>query len=492
MKTAARILIVDLNNFARYPTLAIGCLVAPLRAAGFQVEVLSPLANGAPAMVHEQRETWLEPLKRRLSFSTHPLMQRLHEPLRAIHARHHFRAHAPTLSQLQARLARDAPDIILLSAYLEHLPTVAWIGQQARAQRIPVLLGGPAFTQPQTLQAWQQLEGITAIFAGEADFVIVELVRTLLQGGDISVWPGISVAGTDSRPALPPLLALDRLPVPDFSDFPWERYPHRIIPVMTGRGCSWNVCTFCSDVITGNGRSFRSRPLARVLAELRQQAERYQGRDFIFLDLKLNSNLTIWRGLIDNMQQTVAGARWIATVHVDGQGDNGLDAKTLQAARASGLTRISFGLETGSQALVRRMGKGTRVERNARFIQDAYQAGLSVRCSMMLGYPGETVADLVATRDFLEAHQLQLDRIRPARFKAIPGTRFEKLYRHRPGRFAGFELLGWDYRLGRADYRNHPASDPAYRRIKRDILALIHAINSRPLRDEARQFDGLM
>ncbi|WP_040839091.1 B12-binding domain-containing radical SAM protein [Thiothrix nivea] len=492
MKTTPTILIVDLNNFARYPTLAIGYLVAPLRAAGFQVEVLSPLAHGAPAMTHEQQETWLEHAKRRLYFSTHPLMQRLHEPLRAAYARRSFRAHPPTLAMLEQRLQHNPPDIILLSAYLEHLPTVTWIGQQASQRGVPVLLGGPAFTHPQTIQAWRQLEGISAIFAGEADFVITELVKAILEGQDLQAWAGVSSSSSENLDAAPPLQGLERLPMPDFSDFPWERYPHRIIPVMTGRGCSWNVCTFCSDVITSNGRTFRSRPLAKILDELRQQAERYQARDFIFLDLKLNSDLEVWHGLIDNIQQTVPGARWIATVHVDGKGENGLDAATLQAAKMSGLTRISFGLETGSQPLARRMGKGTRVERNAQFIQDAHRAGLSVRCSMMLGYPGETADDLRATLEFLQTHQAQLDRIRPARFKAIPGTRFERLYHNRPSRFAGIDVQGWNYRLARADYRNRNTRCPVYRKVKRDILSTIHAINSQPLRDDARQFDGLM
>ncbi|MGB5598033.1 MAG: radical SAM protein [Thiothrix litoralis] len=490
--TPPNVLIVDLNNFARYPTLAIGYLVAPLRQAGFHVEVLSPLAHGAPAMTHEQQETRLEHLKRRLYFSNHPLMQRLHEPLRAAYARRSFRAHPPTLAMLEQRLANNPPDIILLSAYLEHHPTVAWIGQQALARKVPVLLGGPAFTLPETLREWVKLPGITAIFAGEADFVVADLVQHILSGQDLHGWEGVSSASSGCTPAASPLQALAKLPVPDFSDFPWKHYPHRIIPLMTGRGCSWNVCTFCSDVITSNGRTFRTRPLETVLAEIRTQAQRYQAQDFIFLDLKLNSDLSLWYGLIDNFQQCVPGGRWIATVHVDGKGENGLDYATLKAAKAAGLTRISFGFETGSQALAKRMAKGTRVERNAQFIQDAHRAGLSVRCSMILGYPGETVEDLQATRDFLAQYQQQLDRIRPARFKAIPGTRFETLYHKRPNRFQGIAVQSWDHRLARAEYRNTANTSAAYRKVKREVLAIIHAINSQPLRDDARQFDGLM
>lgn len=54
------VLIVDLNNFARYPSLAIAYLVAPLRTAGFKVDVLSPLLIGAPAATHEIPETKVE------------------------------------------------------------------------------------------------------------------------------------------------------------------------------------------------------------------------------------------------------------------------------------------------------------------------------------------------------------------------------------------------------------------------------------------------
>ena len=43
-----RTLLVDLNNYARFPTLAIGYLVAALRREGIEVEVLSPLAYGLP------------------------------------------------------------------------------------------------------------------------------------------------------------------------------------------------------------------------------------------------------------------------------------------------------------------------------------------------------------------------------------------------------------------------------------------------------------
>jgi len=49
------VLIVDLNNFARYPTIAIGYLTSILRNAGVEMEVFSPLSSGVTGVQREPR-----------------------------------------------------------------------------------------------------------------------------------------------------------------------------------------------------------------------------------------------------------------------------------------------------------------------------------------------------------------------------------------------------------------------------------------------------
>ena len=128
-------------------------------------------------------------------------------------------------------------------------------------------------------------------------------------------------------------------------------------------------------------------------------------------------------------------------MHVDSAGDNGLDYDTLARAHASGMTRVSFGLESGSQQVLRRMAKGCKVERNESFMRDASKAGISVRATMILGYPGEASTDIDLSTRFLERNNEHLDRINLCRFKPIPGTRFEKLYKNRPERFDDIRIL---------------------------------------------------
>src|SRR3954465_10958552 len=82
-----RVLLVDLNNYARYPTLAIGYLVAALRGSGIEVDVLTPLSHGVPAVEREHRENSWDQVQRRVFFSTHPATVVAHERIRSLRAR---------------------------------------------------------------------------------------------------------------------------------------------------------------------------------------------------------------------------------------------------------------------------------------------------------------------------------------------------------------------------------------------------------------------
>lgn len=488
-KVGRRALFVDLNNSARFPALAIGYLVAILRRAEFEVEVLSPLSEGVPGFSRDLPETWREQVLRRIYFSTHPLMALLHDTLRRVYKAKAAAPHPRLVAGLHEAINRSRPDVILISAYLDHRLSVEAVGKVAASAGIPVLLGGPVFNHPKIAAAWNGIPGVRRIFGGEADEQIAHICDDLIATGD-SDRAGVFDEGRTL--VAPRLASLDDLPKPDFSDFPWDLYPSRVMTVMTGRGCEWGRCTFCSDVVTANGRGFRTRRVDDVFEELQMLSGLYGTRNTFFLDIKLNSDLIMWRGLLERYQSVLPGGKWIGTVHVAARGDNGLDREHLMAAKAAGMCRISFGLESGSDRLNRKMGKGTTIERNIQFLEDAQAANLSVRTSMMLGYPGETVDDVELTVTFLRQYQGLLDRVRMSRFKVIPGTRFERLHDRFPDRYRDMENFEWRYGEGRADYSYRPATGRGYRRAKAKVLRLVHEINRKPLLEDAAIFNGLM
>ena len=485
------LLFIDLNNFAAYPTLAVGYLIRSLRLADYKVDLLSPLALGVPAFARDHEENWKDQLLRRLYFSSHPLLNQFHDRLRNAHAKWLSRPHPLMIKEVHEAIAKR-PSAILISAYLSQYEMCVEIGKAAKKANIPVLLGGPFFNLPNVTNEWLNIKGINAIVGGEVDFSLPDIVNTLLEKEDLSQHKGVFLTGNQAGEMIPPLQQLDQLPVPDFTDFPWDKYPHPIIPTMTGRGCSWGACTFCGDVVSANGRTFRSRGVKAVLNELVAQSKTHHTKDFIFLDIKLNSDLAVWNGLIDHFQAYVPNGRWIGTVHVNHKGDNGLSVERLLAAKKAGLTRISFGLESASQSLLDKMKKGTRIEDCSEFLLGAHAAGISVRTSMMQGFPGETVDDLRQTNTFLKQHFHALDRVRLSLFKPLPNTPFDRMYQRDPEKYSSLKQFKWDYKLARGLYRYHPNREKAYRKEKRALLKIVYAINRKPLSDDAQQFNGMM
>jgi anaerobic magnesium-protoporphyrin IX monomethyl ester cyclase len=425
-------------------------------------------------------------------FSTHPATVRAHDAICARRTRWVQRPHPRVIEEAMRAFERNAPDILLVSAYLDHHPSVVALGELAAARGVPLLLGGPYFNVPEVAREWLDVPALAGIVGGEVDFTLPEIVADVLSGADLLRHPGVFLPdGRESAPC-PPVQDLDALPLPDFTDFPWHAYPNRVIPAMAARGCGWGRCLFCGDIKSANGRTFRARSAGVVLEELREQSQRHDSRDVIFLDIKLNSNMALWRGLIDGYQRVLPGGRWIGTVHVQARGENGLTREELQAAREAGMVRTTFGLETGSQRMNTSMAKGTNLERTSQFIQDAHAAGLSIRTTAMLGFPGEGHEDVAASVRFIEEHEKCLDRIALARFKIIPGTLFHRRLEGAPERYPDVQDLRWNMRFGRASYRNAQTTDRAYRRAKSRLLDAVHRINSRPLRPGAEVFDGLM
>ena len=324
-----------------------------------------------------------------------------------------------------------------------------------------------------------------------AEPYLADLVEAVCNGDDLTWLPGLTFPDGARTEAAPPLRALDDSHFPDFDDFPWDRYPNRIVPILAGRGCQWDKCTFCSDVISASGRKFRTRGIESVLVEMQVQAERYGAKDFMFLDLKLNSHPAMMRGIARNLRRYVRGAQWVGTVHVDQRRDNGLSRQDLFAAASGGMRRISFGLESGSQRLLDAMRKGCSVERNEAFLRNAHDAGISVRGTMFKGYPGETAQDMEATADFLERNESCIDRIRFNDFAVPLDTPIYHALMEKAGSGDAMHLTGMDTRRAKALYGRRPV-DRAYRRAKARALRAVYRINRKPLREMARQFDGLM
>ncbi len=394
------------------------------------------------------------------------------------------------LNTLETKLATGC-DVVLISTYLMYYEACREIARICGLRGIPVIVGGSYFYQREVATEWVGIPGVAAIVGGEVEPDLPAIVRAVVDEKALDEFPGLWVRGRTPKPARP-LLGLDDLPFPDYRDFPWQQYPNRIVPMLTGRGCGWGVCSFCSDVTSTAGRSFRSRSAESVLEELEFQSRRHETELFAFADLKLNSDARVWNALISRVRTRVPSVRWIGAVHVTGNRPDGVSLAELRAARASGMVRLTTGLESGSQRLLDEMRKGTDLETTRRFLADAATVGLSVRLTMILGYPGERATDVAASASFLEENEGRIDRIALNRFALMTGTRIHRRVEREPHAFPDLEEIRPNHRLALLDHSFTPARDPSYRRATSRLLGSVHRINRRRISDGAREFEGVM
>ncbi len=349
-----------------------------------------------------------------------------------------------------------------------------------------MIIGGPGFNNKSIASEWLKLKSVKAIVGAEVDGFLSDLITSYFNGESISKYPGVFTAEQPSPKNDYIYQDLNDLPIPDYSDFPWEKYPMKIIPFMTGRGCKWGQCNFCTDVTYVNGRTFRSMSETKVLEQLRELSKLNSSNIFYFSDLKLNSHLKVWNALINELPKYVDSPKWFATVHVDGKKENGLDEKSIRKAKEAGLIRISFGLETASQRLLDHMKKGTRIDRVEKFINYTSEAQVSLRATMFIGYPYENAEDLKLTYEFLKRNKHCFDRISLSKFQLFE---MAPIYEQVKKEFEDKKIINpkYNHRINMTVKR-----DRSYKHYKHKILREINIINSKPLRKEAIAFDGVM
>lgn len=475
-----KVTLVDLNNFSHYPTIAMGFVARYIRDAGFDLNVISPLSNGIKSRKREKVETKLDYYKSRLIFSQKKVVRGMISMAQGLPAIQERFLKKKRLSKFVISAIPEDTDLVLISSYLENYSICKSIAAEMKKRGVAVIIGGPAFNYPKQVELFTSIDGVSHVIGSEIDDYMGKMLLDYFDGKDIHSYPGVYSKEQAYVQNEYIFKDLEKLPVPDYSDFPWDKYPNKIIPYMTARGCSWGKCNFCTDVVLVNGRTFRSQTPEKILNDLKDLSGQIGTSIVAFTDLKLNSNVQVWNDLIDGLPKVLDNPIWFGAIHVDNRTKNGLDFETLARAKKAGLTRLSFGFETASQKLLDDMKKGTTVELYDQFVNDVRKAGISLRATMFIGYRDETAQDLKDTFEFLTKNEACFERINLCRFQVYDMTPIAEELESDPNNQVYENQI------------NHRYTSREYLKYKKKIIQVVHKINSKRLNEDARAFDGVM
>ena len=193
---------------------------------------------------------------------------------------------------------------------------------------------------------------------------------------------------------------LAEVPAPDFADAPWHLYfaPERTAPMVSTRGCYWNRCTFCPEVVNPESR-LRIAQVADLTRQLDEVHAAHGVRTFHFIDSALPARTL--RGVAHHVIDHALPYRWYGFSRLEPYLFAGDFAETLHRG---GCRMLMLGLETGSQRLLDLMDKKQDIDTVGRVLQSLRAARILVHAYMMFGTPHETRADAELTQRFVARH----------------------------------------------------------------------------------------
>jgi len=302
-------------------------------------------------------------------------------------------------SEAISRIKGLEPDIIFFTLAT---PSVNFAGRFCRGLKneIPDLLIAAVGTHV-TVLPQESLEAlpIDYIIRGEPEETSCDLITAIEKGCGLEEVNGLSFRSGNQiihNPDRPLMEDIDALPLPARDLIPNERYsapfarrrPFGLI--LTARGCPF-PCKFCT---TGAyyGRRWRTRKIEGIVSEIRIMKESYGIRDIGFWDDTFTIDpervIALCREIItENLE-----IEWICLSRVDT-----VNQEMLASMKKAGCYQIQFGVESGDEYILRRLGKPVTIKQVKQAFQWCDEAGIEPAAFFMLGNPGETEESIKKT-----------------------------------------------------------------------------------------------
>ncbi|MFC5821001.1 B12-binding domain-containing radical SAM protein [Nonomuraea harbinensis] len=256
---------------------------------------------------------------------------------------------------------------------------------------------------------------------GESEDTILQLLDHA-HDRDFTGVPGVLFARdgrTTRSPARQLMRDIDHLPLPARHLLPREDIvltdrlagtDTRMAHVMFSRGCPF-PCSFCA--VAQRRMQYRGGASARV--ELAHLIDAYGIEGFAIVDDNFIVNKTKVAAICAQIADL--GLRWSALSRVDT-----VDQALLETMAASGCIEIKYGMESGSERLLKAMRKNTTQAKIRAAVEMTSAAGISAKVFIIHGYPGEDIETTRQTIGLLRELRPMLGRVSLFRFVPLPGT----------------------------------------------------------------------
>jgi hypothetical protein len=287
---------------------------------------------------------------------------------------------------------------------------------------VPVVIGGPhsTFVAEDVLRAFSFVD---FVIRNDGIYPLIKLCEFLKEGAFEKVPAlvyrdpsGGGILQNQRATVGPDVMSV----APDYSYPPLEEYvklnPTCLITVLAGTGCPFQ-CTYCSTSLMWD-RRYRVLPPKVIAARMRELKKKFPDKRYSLIhdDLLCDKGFTL--KLCSELKDL--GVAWGGSSRLDHVAGN---RALIRKLKASGCHGLFIGIETGSAAMQKVIGKRIDVSKVVPLAKDLVEEGLNPVFSFILGFPEETDEDRDKTvRLAFSLRVLQAERVNILHLFPLPGT----------------------------------------------------------------------
>lgn len=247
------------------------------------------------------------------------------------------------------------------------------------------------------------LHDFDIVVRGEGERALDHILDTLAVGGDVQ-------RVVDNRLDQ---IEIDEEPFPDRFSIDIHAYDYKIdgrqaTTVMTTRGCPYN-CSFCARALQG----CRMQSAWRTSSEIIHLYERYGFEAFMVFDDVFILNKKRTRQIVRQLEGFGFIFRCFAR-------SNLIDDENCELMNRLGVTEVGIGVESGSDAILRKNLKGTSRKGNLRAFKLLKSHGIRAKAFLIVGLPGESEQTINETIEWIDI--AQPDDLDISVFQPLPGS----------------------------------------------------------------------
>ena len=188
---------------------------------------------------------------------------------------------------------------------------------------------------------------------------------------------------------------LNTLPFPSFDALDLKKYKVATsLPMEFSRGCV-GQCPFCD--FRSISPAFRPKQAPYLQNQIKFYKEQYGINHLSLCDAAVNGDVKVLAEVCDLLIKDNVSINISALAIPRSE----MTPDLLKKMKRAGFYRLEYGIESGSNKILKVMRKIFTKEIAAKVLKDTYEAGIETYLYFMVGYPGETEADFNETKEFL-------------------------------------------------------------------------------------------